>query len=131
MDAAVEEQVRGARTQSLFRDVNERVRAINATFSEVMPLGDWVCECFDQSCSERIALSPEEYEQVRADAARFAVAPGHVEARIEDVVEQNERYWVVEKFGVGAVLCVKVDPRRVGLRGQNGTVASAAGETGT
>ena len=51
----------GARTQSLFRDVNERVREINATFADFVPLGDWICECADNGCAERIALTTAEY----------------------------------------------------------------------
>jgi hypothetical protein len=115
-----ERAARGARSQSLFRDVNERVKEINRAFSSVLPLGDWICECADASCTpERIFVSPAAYEAVRADPARFAVAPSdpHVFSEIEDVVGRNERYWVVEKKGQGAELATKVDPRRVGLRG--------------
>jgi hypothetical protein len=113
------ERAVGARTQSLFRDVNERVREINETFADFVPLGDWICECADKACSERIALTPEEYEQVRADATTFAVAPtdDHVFQQIEDVIQRNDRYWVVQKTGSAAELVKRVDPRRVGLRG--------------
>jgi hypothetical protein len=65
----------GARTQSLFRDVNERVKEINQAFSGHVPLGDWICECADNGCAERIAVSMGEYEEVRADPTTFAVAP--------------------------------------------------------
>jgi hypothetical protein len=109
----------GARTQSLFRDVNERVREINATFAEYVPLGDWICECAENGCAERIALTTEEYEQVRADATTFAIAPGqaHVFEEIEEVVRRTDRYWVVQKSGKAGELVERVDPRRVGLRG--------------
>ncbi len=110
----------GARTQSLFRDVNERVREINASFADFVPLGDWICECTENGCTERIALTTEEYEQVRADATTFAVAPGddHVFEQIEAVVRQTDRYWVVQKSGTAGELVKRVDPRRVGLRGK-------------
>ena len=129
MESSVEEQARGARTQSLFRDVNERVREINETFSSIIPQGDWICECADQSCSERIALTTEEYETVRSDPRRFAIAPRdeHLFPRIEDVVERNDRYWVVEKYGVAGDLAAKVDPRAVGLRGARGRARAAIG----
>jgi len=109
----------GARTQSLFRDVNERVREINATFADFVPLGDWICECAESGCVERIALTTEEYEQVRADATTFAVAPsqGHVFEQIEEVVRRTDRYWVVQKSGPAGELVKRVNPRRVGLRG--------------
>jgi hypothetical protein len=109
----------GGRTQALFRDVNERVREINDAFSGLVPLGEWICECADQSCAERIALTPEEYEAVRSKPTWFAVAPGdvHVVDAIEEVVAKYDRYWIVEKEGMAAELVSKVDPRRVGLRG--------------
>lgn len=114
-----EVQARGARTQSLYRDVNERVLDINNAFSIAITHGDWICECADDSCSERIPLSIEEYEAVRASPIRFAIAPGveHFFAELEVLVEKNERFWVVEKTGTAGELAAKVDPRRVGLRG--------------
>ena len=104
---------RGARTQLLFRDVNERVKAINESFSFVVPLGDWVCECSNQGCSDRIGLTLPEYEAVRSDPRHFCVAAdgSHVDLAIEDVVTETERFWVVEKKGVAAELARSVDPR--------------------
>jgi hypothetical protein len=104
---------RGARSQSLFRDVNERVKAINESFSIVVPLGDWVCECSNQACSDRIGLTLDEYEAIRSDATRFCVAPdgSHVDLAIEDVVSENDRFWVVQKKGLAAELTRAVDPR--------------------
>src|ERR671914_2115126 len=112
-------EARGARTQSLFRDVNERVLDINEAFSIAIEHGDWICECADQACSERISLTLEEYEAVRASPIRFAVAPSeeHFFAELEFVVEKNERFWVVEKTGTAGALVARADPRRVGLRG--------------
>jgi hypothetical protein len=120
----------GARTQSLFRDVNERVREINFAFAEYVPLGDWVCECADNACTERLALTFQDYEAVRADPRRFFVAPtvDHVFEEIEAVVERAERFWVVEKEGPAGELAAKVDPRRAGLRGSEG--ATAVSHTG-
>jgi hypothetical protein len=109
----------GARTQSLFRDVNERVRQINEVFSAALPVGDWVCECANGGCTERVALPVADYERIRADGARFFVLPAevHVDHEIEDVIERNEGFWIVEKTGQAAELATLVDPRRVGLRG--------------
>jgi hypothetical protein len=105
---------RGARTQSLFRDVNERVKSINEAFSVAIRHGDWMCECANDGCAERLALSTVEYEAIRANGKRFAVAVGdtHIFPDIEDVVERTERYWVVEKTGQAGDLAANVDPRR-------------------
>lgn len=106
----------GARTQSLFRDVNERVREINEVFSGELPVGDWVCECANGGCTERVALPVADYERIRADPARFFVLPAevHVDHEIEDVVERNHAYWVVEKTGRAAELATSADPRADG-----------------
>jgi hypothetical protein len=116
-----ESQALGARTQSLYRDVNERVLEINEAFSVAVPLGDWVCECADHSCVERIPLTMEEYEAVRANAMRFAIAPSapHFFPELENVVTKTERYWVVEKTGTAGELAAKVDPRKFGVRGKS------------
>ena len=112
--ASLEDAVRGGRTQSIFRDVNERVRRINEAFSVVVPLGEWVCECADQDCSVRVTMTHEQYETVRAVPTRFVVAVGedHVVPEIETVVERHETYWVVEKLGEAAKVAASVDPRQ-------------------
>ena len=114
-----ERAVRAARNQALYREINERVEAINAAFDSVLPLGDWICECADNTCMERLSLTHEEYETLRASGRRFAVRPhdDHVVAEVEDIVERNERYWVVEKKGVAAEIAEEVDPRRLGSPG--------------
>ena len=122
-------EARAARTQSLFRDVNERVKEVNAGFGEVLPLGDWMCECADDECTERVELSQPEYEALRANPRRFFVAPSgdHVFEDVEDVVERSDRFWVVEKRGMAGDLAAKVDPRSVGLRGKQAAPPDANG----
>jgi hypothetical protein len=34
-----------------------------------------VCECADETCADRIVMSPDEYERLRRNATHFAVAP--------------------------------------------------------
>jgi hypothetical protein len=114
MSVAVDERrSRAARNQSFFRQINERVNELNEAFSLVLPLGEWVCECADQSCIARIELSAQDYETVRENGARFVVAPGdeHVWPDVENVTERNERYWVVEKLGEAARVSGDLDPR--------------------
>jgi len=110
---ADERAVRAARNQALYREINERVEAINAAFDAVLPLGDWICECANERCMERLSLTHEEYEALRAKGTRFAVMPhdDHVFYEVEDVVERHERYWVVEKVATAAEVTAKLDPR--------------------
>jgi hypothetical protein len=102
-----------ARNQALFREVNERVIEIRQAHELSDLETNWVCECADQGCLERIALAPSEYESIRREPTRFLVAPGeeHVVPEIDRVVDKTDRYWVVEKAGEAATLTKQLDPR--------------------
>jgi hypothetical protein len=104
---------RAARNQSLFREINERVKQLNEGFSMVLPVGEWICECADDTCVDRIELSAAEYEAVRIDGTHFLVAAGdqHVFLDVETVTERTDRYWVVEKFGTAGEEADRLDPR--------------------
>ena len=111
-----EKQHRAARNQSLFREVNERVKDVNDRFRIFTPLGDWVCECANDWCAERIEMSSEEYEEIRRNGARFFVVASseHVWADVERVVERRSGYWIVEKMEEAAELAHEADPRDEG-----------------
>jgi len=107
-------ELRAAKNQSLFREINERVKGLNEAFSTITDSGDWVCECANDSCTERVELSLEEYEAVRAaGGALFFVAPSeeHFWPDVERLVERKERYWVVEKLRDAGRLAEQADPR--------------------
>jgi len=113
-DENVESAKRGANTQSLFRIVNERVEDLNETFSGLLDVQVWVCECAHKSCVESVSLSLGEYEDIRANPVRFVVAPSddHVFEEFEDVVAKTDRFWVVEKKGTAAEVAASADPRK-------------------
>jgi hypothetical protein len=58
--------------------------------------GAFRCECGDGECTTSIALTPAEYAGVRSYATHFALAPNHENPESEQVIEENERYAVVE-----------------------------------
>ena len=70
-----EEDLRAARTEALFRDVNERIAESAERFGSHD--ASFVCECDAADCTHRVRATLEEYEEVRADGARFLVAEGH------------------------------------------------------
>jgi hypothetical protein len=109
-------QERAAKNQSLFREVNERVKDVNDRFHVFTALTDWVCECANDTCTERIEMRGTEYEHIRSKGERFFVAPAdeHVWPDVERVVERYDGYWVVEKIELGATLAKQVDPRSDG-----------------
>jgi hypothetical protein len=90
--------VRAAKNQALFRGANDRVKELNEAFSLVSPLGEWICECANVGCIERIEMSLDAYEAVRLYEKRFFIAPSdeHFWPDVERVIEQTDGYWVVE-----------------------------------
>jgi hypothetical protein len=84
-----------ARTEALFREVNERIAETAERFEAVET--NFVCECSDASCTHRVGTTLEEYERVREEGARFLLVPGHEDERVEGVVEVADDHAVVEK----------------------------------
>ena len=104
-------QLNVATRQVVFREINEKLEELNTSFSEIIPLGDFVCECADINCIERIGMTIAEYEQLRAHPTRFAVCHGHLSLDAERVVESRAGYTVVEKLGVARDYAARFDPR--------------------
>jgi hypothetical protein len=98
--------------EAVFRDVNERIEDVASAFNMTIEPLDLICECGDAACVDRISLTRDEYEKIRADPQLFAVASGHVAPDVEEVVETHSRYDVVRKFkGVPAEIARTTDPR--------------------
>src|SRR4051812_5100698 len=68
-------QVKAAKNQSLFREVNERVKQIGEQPGARSYAENAICECANPECSEEIALEAGNYESVREHSTFFAVAP--------------------------------------------------------
>jgi hypothetical protein len=99
--------VKAARNQALCREVNERIEAVAETAGDT----EFLCECADLECTKTMSLSIAEYERIRSSPVRFPIALGHDVPEVEDVVEENERYVVVQKRGKAAEVSAKLDPR--------------------
>jgi len=104
-------QERLARNETLFRDVNERVRAIAADHGDDDHVYEFYCECSNADCTFQLRATLAEYEGVRAHGDRFLITPEHALPEIEVVVERNERWWVVAKQGEPGDLAEELDPR--------------------
>jgi hypothetical protein len=103
-----------ARNEAIFREVNERTRSLQDRFGPEDPTTsyeEYLCECGDQLCVERVKLTVAEYESVRAESTQFVVRPGHSVPRVERVVLENDRYLVVVKLGDAAEVAAERDPR--------------------
>jgi hypothetical protein len=103
-----QQRQRAAKNQSLFREVNERIEdlSVSASFTT------FICECMDQSCTETVSLTIEEYEHVRSNSNWFIVLSGHEQTAVENVVEATDRFLVVAKLGAGEAVARGLDPRK-------------------
>src|SRR5204863_4658904 len=108
-----ERSARLAKNEAVFRAANEAIeRNRGDSGPEELKL-TFLCECGVDTCFERIALTPEEYEAVRSHPARFVVAPEHEDLTAgEVVVDESSRYTVVEKRGEERTIIERSDPRR-------------------
>ena len=100
-----------AQNEAFFRSVNERIRDLADGHGSDQHQYEFLCECSDPACVERVRLSLEEYEAVRADATRFVLAEGHEDGTIEKVIEAAPNHVVVEKVGVAGDVAQALDPR--------------------
>ncbi len=92
----MEDHVRRARTEALFRDVNERIAESAQRFEAEST--EFVCESADANCTHRLEVTLDEYEEVRADGTTFMLVPGHEHEDIERVIDKRGRFWIVEKM---------------------------------
>jgi hypothetical protein len=105
---ATEERL--ARNEAFFREVNERINDVARGFGGDGEKYEFLCECVDLDCVERIPLTLAEYEAVRADDRRFVVARDHVIRDIETVVERDDDYEIVQKVGVAGDVADELAP---------------------
>lgn len=83
--------------QSLFREINERVRQLEvATNSDTLRL---ICECAHAECADLVAVPRGDYDSLREVPNWFVVRPGHEDLTAEQVIRRDERYVVVGKLG--------------------------------
>jgi hypothetical protein len=112
-------QERAAHNQSLFRAVNQELKRLIGDWGLAPDFGavpverEWICECANAGCMERIALTDQEYDIVRSVASRFAVAPdaAHFFADVEDLCEEHDGHWVVEKSGKARTIAERLSER--------------------
>ena len=81
------------------------------TFESMVGGAEFVCECADIECIERIELSLQQYEAVRDEPTHFFVKPGHELADQERVVESHPEFLIVQKIGHAGERATELDPR--------------------
>jgi hypothetical protein len=105
-----DEKVQLARNEAVFREVNEAIAAAAERFEADET--EFVCECGDVSCADRITADLDAYEDVRQHPTRFILLEGHERHEVERVVERRPEYAVVEKVErSAAAVARRLDPR--------------------
>ena len=103
------DELRIAKTESVFRDVNERIAESAETFGASE--AGLVCECSDPECGTRVDTPLSDYDETRSNGAHFIVAPGHENPEHEVVRHSRPGFRIVEKLrGFGAA-ARRLDPR--------------------
>jgi hypothetical protein len=104
-----ERERRLTQNEALFREVNERVDSL----AEQHGAGsyEFLCECANADCTFMITLPLRTYEQIRADPRQFVVLPLHYTPEVEELVAEEDRYWIVRKTGEAGEYVEQVDPR--------------------
>lgn len=103
-----------ATTATLTRDMNEWTEEARDTSLGVDRAMDvYLCECSDPSCADVISLTRAEYEFVRSEPVRFAIAVNHENPEVDHVMSENRRFTTIETFyGLEAKIARTSDPRR-------------------
>jgi len=104
------QEERIAENEHLFRTLNERKAG---WLKSGQPAAGFRCECWRLDCSDYIRLSAREWEEVRSQGNRFAVAPGHtavdVAPEAEEVLKEYPNFWIVEKHGEAGAVAEKLN----------------------
>ena len=81
-----------AETSELFRAVNQRIVELGAPLHGTI---DLICECPDESCTQMMLMTLEEYAAARSDPSLRAVVPGHERPSSGKVAGRSDRYVLV------------------------------------
>lgn len=101
--------------------LESRIRAVNERIDELESdprvrgwsddgLIDYRCECGRPDCESWVRLTADEYDSLRSQDDRFALALDHETEGLEGVVQQTDRFVVVDKLDQFEPL-VADDPR--------------------
>jgi hypothetical protein len=82
-----------AKTQLLFREVNQRIAEITADQGEAV--SEFLCECGRPDCNSVVVLSLAKYQDLRARGDLFVSATGHCVEGVDRLVESRDEFDVL------------------------------------
>ena len=107
MDDRTKERL--AQNEDAFRRINDEIQSVAEGHGSDSHRYEFLCECSDPSCFERVHVSLEEYAHARDNPTRFLVVKGHVIREIEHVVETVRDHVIIEKDGHAGVVAIELD----------------------
>jgi hypothetical protein len=81
----------GRAVENVFHEVNEALLKLNGS--------DFVCECSQVTCSERIGVPTETMRRLHDERDLYVILPAHINADLEELVESQHDFAVVRKPG--------------------------------
>ena len=88
-----------ATNEAYFREINQRVEERVKDIAGEAATFNILCECALLECTERISVTPAEYEAAHANPRQFMVVVGHADDSLEDTVARTPNYDLVVKRG--------------------------------
>jgi hypothetical protein len=104
------QEIRKIQNEVLFREANEELRRLQATFEAADADTPFFCECDEEQCRTLIQLAAAAYEHVRSNPLWFLIADGH--STEGTAVERHDGYFISEKHGQAAEIAEERDPRK-------------------
>jgi hypothetical protein len=105
---------RVAKNEAMHRAVNREIENAAEDLGErEKDTIEVLCECGRPGCTSLLALTIGDYDRVHGQRDRFIVARGHVDPKLEQVVEEADEYVVVDKFGQAEAIA-EAEERREG-----------------
>jgi hypothetical protein len=83
-------------------EIDQRHRAKAARNREAIGDATLICECADARCNATLPVTAADYAKRSSGAHGFWVRPGHEIPSLEQVVEQNDDYAVVQKLSAAS-----------------------------
>lgn len=96
--------------EAVFRNANEKIAkgleklekmAIKNNYTNLTTDDlelQFLCECSDENCTERIKMKSKKYIRLHEDRKQFIVKPEHQALDIEEIEEKKPSYTLVKKF---------------------------------
>jgi hypothetical protein len=78
--------------QGVLREVNEHIREAAQLDTSV-----FICECSDVDCFGTLELSLAQYDCIRSVPTWFILKSGHADPALDQLVNENDRFIVVER----------------------------------